>query len=76
MGIDSRECLHCCHHVYVWGSVRHAYWVLVESFLNEKDGASGEGRDAPTIGRKANAYLGVQALRPWRGARQTSRASC
>jgi hypothetical protein len=39
------------------GSVRNADWGLAESFLNEKDSALGAGRDAPTIGRKANACL-------------------
>lgn len=57
MGIDSRECLHCCHHVYVWVSARHAYWVLVKGFLNEKDGVSGTGRD--------DSRLGAMPMRAW-----------
>ena len=64
MVIDSRERPHCCQYVYDWVSARS--WLgAAESFLNEKVGALGTGREAATIGRKAKTHKRVLALRPW-----------
>ncbi len=56
MGIDSVS-VHTVVIMSTIGSVRHADWGLAESFLNEKDGALGAGRDALTIERDANTCL-------------------
>jgi hypothetical protein len=56
MGVDSVS-VYTVFIMSTIGSVRHADWELEESFLNEKDGALGAGRDVPTIGRDANTCL-------------------
>ena len=54
---ERRVCEHTVFIMSAMGSVRHADWGLAESYLNEKDGVLGAGRDAPTIGRDANTCL-------------------